>query len=233
MVFISTVHSSAHPLPWALPTRSKPSVLPLTFSRTKLRTLSYARASPFLRTHSRARNPLIPYLGRHGRAPKTLGAVIANLKTVSKSQHGRVLQQKRHRGTLRDCLVSRRSAVRNKLTEATRISSWTTPVSRASSAILRFTARDRCQTDAAPLPFARRWASSMSYNNKTNTAAQALVDRASVVLAPVDRKWAIRSLYRRFSRQFPLSQISSVYCNSPLISAVPAAWGKHGALDAS
>ena len=106
-------------------------------------------------------------------------------------------------------------------------------VSKASLAILRFTASDCCQTYTAQLPFARRWASSMSYSKKTDHAARALVDRAPVVLASVDRNWVRLSLYRRFNRWFPLSEKSSVCSATARISALPAPRGSHEGLTAS
>ena len=102
-----------------------------------------------------------------------------------------------------------------------------------STAALRLTASDRCQTDIAQLPSARSWASSMSYNKKTNHAAQALFDRAPVVLALVDQRRSGTSPYRRFSMPFPLSEKSSVWRVTTRVSALSATWGNHEGLDAS
>ena len=103
----------------------------------------------------------------------------------------------------------------------------------ASTASLTLTASDRCQTDIAQLPFARSWASSMSYNKKTNHAAQAHLDRAPVVLALVDQRRSGTSSYRRFSMPFPLSEKSSVWRLTTRVSALSATWGNHEGLDAS
>lgn len=98
---------------------------------------------------------------------------------------------------------------------------------RVSTAPLRFTDSDRCQTDIARLPFAHRWASSMSHHNRTNHAPRALIDRASCVRASIDRNWTSHSSYRRFSRRFPLSGRSALSNETTRISAMPATWGSH------